>query len=63
MPATPVEDPADIPRVDEVAAFAQFAVLRVRMDRLEWLHLAREGQRRASFAWRGDVLEQRWLTP
>ncbi len=63
VPATPVEDPADIPRVDEVAAFAQFAVLRVRMDRLEWLHLAREGQRRASFAWRGDVLEQRWLTP
>lgn len=62
-PATPVEDPADIPRVDEAAAFAQFAVLRVRMDRLEWLHLAREGQRRASFTWRGDVLEQRWLTP
>ena len=62
-PATPVEEPADIPRVDEAAAFAQFAVLRVRVNRLEWLHLAREGQRRASFVWRDDVLEQRWLVP
>ncbi len=63
VPATPVEDPAGIPRVEEAAAFAQFAVLQVRMDRLEWLHLAREGQRRAAFAWRDGVLEQRWLVP
>jgi len=62
-PATPVEDPASIPRVDEDAAFAQFAVLRVRFDRLDWLHLGREGQRRAHFIWRDDGLEQRWLVP
>lgn len=62
-PATPVEDPAAIPRVDEDAAFAHFAVLRVRVEHLDWLHLAREGQRRANFTWRRDVPEQRWLTP
>lgn len=63
VPATPVEDPADIPRIDDVAAFAQFAVLQIRFDRLEWLHLAREGQRRAAFSWHDDALEQRWLAP
>ncbi len=63
MPATPVEDPADIPRLDEDAAFAQFAVLRIRFERLDWLHLGREGQRRANFIWRDDALEQRWVTP
>lgn len=62
-PATPVEDPAAIPPVDEDAAFAQFAVLRVRFDGLDWLHLGRDGQRRANFIWRDDVLEQRWVTP
>lgn len=62
-PATPVEDPADIPRVDEDAAFARFAVLRVQLDGLDWLHLAREGQRRAHFVWRDAVLDQRWLVP
>lgn len=63
VPATPVESPTDIPRVDEASAFAQFAVLRVSIDRIEWLHLSRDGQRRASFTWRGDGLEQRWLVP
>ncbi len=63
VPATPVEDPADVPRVDDAAALAQFAVLQIRFDGLEWLHLAREGQRRAAFSWHGDALEQRWLSP
>ena len=63
VPATPVEDPADIPRVDDATAFSQFAVLQIRIDRLEWLHLAQEGQRRASFVWHGGALEQRWLVP
>ena len=42
---------------------AQFAVLQIRFYRLDWLHLGREGQRRADFIWRDDVLEQRWVTP
>ena len=63
MPATAVDDPAAIPQVDDAAAFAQFAVLRIRLDRMEWLHLAHEGQRRAQFVWRDDVLEQHWLAP
>ena len=63
VPATPLADPAALLRVDEAAAFAQFAVLQVRFDRLEWLHLAREGQRRASFSWRDDVFVQKWLVP
>ncbi len=63
VPATPLDDPADLPRVDEAAAFAQFAVLQIQLDRLEWLHLAREGHRRASFVWRDDALDQHWLAP
>jgi pyridoxine/pyridoxamine 5'-phosphate oxidase len=63
VPATVVEDPAAIPQVDDAAAFAQFAVLHIRLDRMEWLHLAHEGQRRARFVWREGVLEQHWLAP
>lgn len=63
VPATVVEDPATIPQVNDAAAFAQFAVLRIRFDRMEWLHLAHEGQRRARFVWRDGVLEQHWLAP
>lgn len=63
VPATVVEDPAAIPQVDDTAAFAQFAVLRIRFDRMEWLHLAPEGQRRACFVWRDGALEQHWLAP
>ncbi len=63
VPATVVDDPAAIPQVDDPAAFAQFAVLRIRFDRMEWLHLAHEGQRRARFVWRDDALEQHWLAP
>ncbi len=63
VPATPIEDPADISHVDATAAFAQFAVLQIRLDRLEWLHLAHEGHRRASFTWHGDALDREWLVP
>ncbi len=63
VPATPLEDPADVPHVDDAAAFTQFAVLRISLDKLEWLHLAREGQRRASFTWRDGARDATWLVP
>ncbi len=65
MPGTALDDPAvvDGDLVDEEAAFANFAVIGVQMTGLEWLHLGRDGHRRAAFAWTGGGLEARWLVP
>ncbi len=65
VPGTPLADPAeaDADRLSEVAAFANFAVLRVRLTGLDWLHLAQGGHRRATFAWTGVAIEQRWVVP
>ena len=64
-PATTLADPAtaDVDRLDEDAAFANFAVLRVLLTGLEWLHLGRDGHRRAMFEWTGEGMMQRWVVP
>ena len=64
-PGTALDDPAvaDADQVDEEAAFANFAVIGVQMTGLEWLHLGRDGHRRAAFAWTGADLDARWLVP
>lgn len=64
-PATTLADPAtaDAERLDEDAAFANFAVLRIRLTGLEWLHLGRDGHRRAIFEWTGEDMTQRWVVP
>ena len=65
VPGTALADPAaaDGDRVDEGAAFGNFAVIFVRVDGMEWLHLARGGHRRAAFAWTGDGMQAEWLVP
>ncbi len=65
MPGTALDDPAvaDADLVDEEAAFANFAVIGVQMTGLEWLHLGKDGHRRAAFAWTGAGLDARWLVP
>lgn len=64
-PGTALADPAiaDADRLDEDAAFVNFAALRVRLAGLDWLHLGRDGHRRAVFAWTGGDLIQRWVVP
>ena len=64
-PGTVLDDPAvaDGDPVGEEAAFANFAVIGVRMTGLEWLHLGRDGHRRAVFTWTDVGVDARWLVP
>ena len=64
-PGTPLDDPAlaDADRLDEGAAVANFAVIHLEVSGMEWLHLARDGHRRAAFTWVGDGWQGRWLVP
>ena len=64
-PGTALADPAtaDADRLDEHAAFANFAVLSIEMTELHWLHLGRDAHRRAVFAWAGGDATQRWVVP
>lgn len=59
IPGTPIDDPADLPRLDEAAARHNFAVLLIVLDVMEVLHLARDGHRRARFT----GAEATWLVP
>jgi pyridoxamine 5'-phosphate oxidase len=48
---------------ETVAGRANFGLLVVTLDRLEWLHLAHDGHRRAAFARVGDDWAGQWLIP
>lgn len=62
-PGTAVAIPPEAPGDPEAGA-ANFAVLRLVFDRLEWLWLCHEGHRRAAFAWDGaGEIEATWLVP
>ncbi|MBC7799289.1 MAG: pyridoxamine 5'-phosphate oxidase family protein [Gemmatimonadaceae bacterium] len=65
MPGSPVADPAspDTGRLTDPEAFANFAVIRVRIAGLDWLHLARDGHRRARFTWAHAEWQQEWVVP
>ncbi len=45
------------------AGRANFAVLTVTLSRIDWLHLAHDGHRRALFERDGDGWAGRWLVP
>jgi pyridoxine/pyridoxamine 5'-phosphate oxidase len=63
-PGTPVAAPNSSPTQD-AGARANFAILRLRFFRMEWLWLAAEGHRRARFTWNtaGTIEEATWLSP
>ena len=65
IPGTALADPAgaDTDRLDEDAAYANFAVIAVQVDGVEWLHLARDGHRRAAFTWTANGMQAEWLVP
>lgn len=62
-PGTPVQAPSDVVEDQDTGA-ANFAVLQIIFDRLEWLWLSREGHRRAALSW-NDAGERHatWLAP
>ena len=61
-PGKPVSAPPPPPEsTDETAA--NFAVLRLTFDRLEWLWLSHEGHRRAAFTWNNAACHATWLAP
>lgn len=64
-PGTVQPDPAgaDTDRVEEGEAFANFAVIAVALTGMEWLHLARDGHRRATFTWTDAGQTAAWLVP
>lgn len=64
-PGDALADPAtaDADRLDEGEAFANFAVIHLDVTGMEWLHLARDGHRRAAFTWGPDGMQADWLVP
>jgi len=66
-PATPIPDPhaAGLLPADENpdAGRAFFRVVEAQVLALEWLLLAKAGQRRARFSWPEGRLEGTWLVP
>lgn len=53
-----------VPTPDESeAGRANFAIVPVAIDYLEWLHLAATGHRRAGFTREGETWRGRWLIP
>lgn len=64
-PGMPLGGPAlaDQRRLPESEAFLNFAVIEAVMDSLDWLCLARTGNRRARFTWVGGDEHATWLVP
>jgi pyridoxine/pyridoxamine 5'-phosphate oxidase len=53
-----------VPNMEEaIPGRANFAVLLVTLDRLEWLYLAANGHRRAEFRWTDNSWDGNWLVP
>jgi len=65
-PGSPIDDPLQArpaPDADAADTRANFVLARVRVARLDWLSLASEGHRRASFVRAGSGWDASWLAP
>ncbi len=63
-PGSAITSPVEITSVPDAEAFQHFAVVSAQIVRLDWLYLAAQGHRRASFAWTHDgTMTQTWLAP
>jgi len=66
-PGAPLDAPqsfATLPAADEAdAGFANFAVLVVEADAIDWLWLGPQDMRRARFAWIGGHWSSSWIVP
>jgi hypothetical protein len=63
-PGSRIGAPAEgSPAQDDDAAFAVFVVLRLRIERLDYLRIAHGGHRRACFDWSVEPPASMWLVP
>ncbi len=60
-PGTVTEDPVMGPPLEQ--GFENFAVVKCRVDSIDWLYLQHEGHMRARFEWQGDRWKSTWLAP
>jgi hypothetical protein len=63
IPAPLAELPVDRRYAEADDGLVNFAVMIVEVDAVEWLYLAIEGHRRASWRWSGNAWEGSWLAP
>lgn len=54
---------ADLTPQNTEAAFENFTVLVAQIDKLDCLHIHREGHQRAQFTWNGKAWDKTWLVP
>jgi hypothetical protein len=58
-----LDDPATPAAGAPSPGYANFAVIEMTIDSLEWLFLSVRGHRRARFTWTAEGTEGTWLTP
>jgi pyridoxamine 5'-phosphate oxidase len=49
--------------LESTQGFTQFAVIRITLESIEWLHLGANGHRRARFDWHHQAWQGSWLIP
>jgi len=66
-PGTPVSEPPVAPSYDadeDQIAYENFCAVVISVSRLEWMHLAVQGHKRAQFNWdNAGRLEMSWISP
>jgi pyridoxamine 5'-phosphate oxidase len=62
-PGTPVDSPSDGWTTTDRSGLEEFAVIRITVETLDWLWLARAGHRRAKFTWKAGSWSGRWVVP
>ena len=62
-PGTMIAAPDETGKSGEDAAYAVFCVVILAFDRLEYLHLGKDGHRRARFGWTPAGRAAQWLVP
>ena len=62
-PGTPVDSPSEGWSTTNRSGLEEFAVVRIKVETLDWLWLARAGHRRAQFTWEAGGWSGRWVVP
>jgi pyridoxine/pyridoxamine 5'-phosphate oxidase len=52
---------AELPKKETDFAFSNFTLIKVRIEAVDALHLHSEGHQRASFEWKKEEWEMKWL--
>jgi hypothetical protein len=62
-PGTPVDSPSEGWAMTDRSGFEEFAVIRITVETLDWLWLARAGHRRAQFTGEAGSWSGSWVVP